>query len=145
MPRGWLALMMLVAVATAARADEKIRKSDLPAAVRAAVDAETRGATVKGYGRERENGQTFYEVETVLSGRTRDLLFDANGRLVEVEEEIAVSSAPAAVKSALESRGKLVRFEKVTRGARVTYEGVVEKKGKKTEVAVDADGKVLSK
>ena len=34
-----------------------------------------------------------------------------------------------------------MKLERVTKDARVTYEGVVDKSGRKSEVAVDADGK----
>ena len=84
--------------------------------------------------------QTFYEVETVRNGRTRDLLFDATGRLVEVEEAVPLDAVPRAVRTALEAQGAVISVESVTRGATVSYEGVVRKNGKRTEVALAADG-----
>ena len=72
-------------------------------------------------------------------------MFDATGHLIEVEEQIAIDSAPAAVTTALATRGKILRLESVTKGIRVTYEGVVEKNGKKIEVAVDGNGRLLKK
>ena len=104
-----------------------------------------KGATLKGLAKEVEGGKTFYEAETVVNGRTRDLLFDATGHLVEVEEETAIDAVPAAVKTALMARGKILRLETLTKGTSVTYEAQVEKNGKKSEVQVDADGKLLKK
>jgi uncharacterized membrane protein YkoI len=113
--------------------------------VRDAIQRETKDATVKGLAKETQGDATFYEAETEVNGHSRDLLFDASEKLVEVEEETAVDAAPGAVKAALEKRGKIVKLETVTKGGRVTYEGVVEKSGKKSEVAVDADGKQVNR
>jgi uncharacterized membrane protein YkoI len=137
-----LVVVAIVAAAPAVGAAErKIQMNDLPPAVRDAVQRETKDATLKGLAEETEAGKTFYEVETEANGHTRDLLYDASGKLVEVEEETDANAAPAAVKAALEKRGKIVKLETVTKGGRVAYEGVVEKRGKQFEVEVDADGR----
>jgi len=60
------------------------------------------------------------------------------------EENINTSDVPAEVQKAAETEaqgGKIVRWEK--EGA--NYEAVIEKKGKKWGVQIDANGKVLSK
>ena len=124
-------------------ADQKVQMKDLPAPVQKAVLEHTRAATVKGLSKEIEKGQTFYEAETIVNGHSRDLLFDAAGKLIEVEEEVSIDGVPAAVRSALEAHGKISRVESVTRGKTVTYEAQVEKNGKKTEVVVDVGGKRL--
>lgn len=122
-------------------ADQKLQMKDLPAAVQKGVTANLNDGTLKGLSKEVEGGKTIYEVETTLNGRTRDFLLDATGRLIELEDEMAMDVVPAAVKAALEAHGKIVKVESVTRGKVVTYEGTVEKDGKKSEVAVDANGK----
>lgn len=125
-------------------AEKKIQSKDLPPAVQKAVPAETKGAEIKGYNQETEKGKTFYEVETVLNGKSRDLLFDGSGALVEVEEEIALDSIPSAAKAAIQKRaanGKVNKVESVTRGQSVSYEAeITSKTGKRSEVAVQADG-----
>jgi uncharacterized membrane protein YkoI len=125
-------------------AEKKIQSKDLPPAVQKAVPAETKGAEIKGYNQETEKGKTFYEVETVLNGKSRDLLFDASGGLVEVEEEVALDSIPSAAKAAIEKRaasGKVDKVESVTKGQSVSYEAeITSKTGKRSEVAVKADG-----
>jgi uncharacterized membrane protein YkoI len=131
----------LVVVDRADGADQKLQMKDLPAAVQKGVMANLNGGTLKGLSKEVEGGKTTYEVETTLNGRTRDFLLDATGRLIELEDELAMDAVPAAVKTALETHGKIVKVESVTRGKVVTYEGTVEKDGKKSEVAVDANGK----
>jgi uncharacterized membrane protein YkoI len=123
-------------------AEKKIQRKDLPAAVQTAVQQEeSNGATVKNIVAEKEGGRTVYEVEMTVRGHTRDLLFDAGGTVIETEEEVSLDAVPAPVKAALEARGTVVKVEVVTKGANVTYEGQIEKNGKKSEVAVDAAGR----
>ena len=131
---------LAVAVIGLTAAEKKIQMKDLPAAVQKAVQQEeARGATVKSIVAEKEGGKTMYEVETMVSGRSRDLIFDATGKIVEVEEEVSIDAVPAPVKAALEAAGKVIKVETLTKGAKVTYEAQIEKNG--TEIAVDAAGK----
>jgi hypothetical protein len=125
--------------------ETKIQKKDLPAAVQKAMESEIQGATVKGYAKEVEEGKTFYEVETTKSGHARDLLYSPDGTLAELEEEVAMDTLPAAVKTALEGVGKLRMVEKVTEGSKTFYEGHYAKGSKKSEVKVTADGKPVTK
>ena len=119
---------------------------DLPAAVQNAVKKQTGGAQFRGFAQEVEKGKTFYEAETIVNGKSRDILFDGNGALVEVEEETTLDSIPAAAKGALEKAaagGKITKVETVTAGSKVKYEAAITKGRKKSEFAVGADGSVV--
>jgi hypothetical protein len=133
--------VLVLGTTTLVGAETKIQASDLPPAVQKAIRDATRGATIKGYAREVEGGKTMFEVETTVNGHSRDLLFDASGALVEIEEATRLDAVPAAVRTALEARGHVLTVEQVARGRIITYEATVEKNGKKSEVAVNADGK----
>ena len=126
-------------------AERKVQLKNLPPAVQKAIQEQTKGATVIGYVEEREDGKVSYEAETKVNGRTRDLLFDAAGTLIEVEEEVAPDTLPAAVQTALSTRGKVLKVEAVTKGSVVTYEAEVEKNGKKSEVVMDARGNAIDR
>jgi len=144
--RGLIASIALIAFACAADAAAQTppapKTANLPPAVKATVEAESKGAVVKGISREKEHGKTVYELETLVNGRTRDLMIDAAGKVYVVEEQLDVDKAPPAVKAALEARGKIVRLESVLENGRTRYEGRVQTKaGKKVTVEVDADGK----
>jgi hypothetical protein len=116
---------------------------DLPAAVQKTVTQETKIAKLRGLEKEIEHGKTYYEAETTVNGKSRDILIDPSGTIVEIEEGVTLESLPAAARSGLKhsaGTGKILRVESVTRGSVVSYEAVIERQGKKTEVSVNADG-----
>jgi uncharacterized membrane protein YkoI len=124
----------------------KLQLKDLPAAVRATVEAETKNATLKGLSKEKANGKTVFEVESLVNGRTRDLMIDANGKVYEVEEQLDADKAPPAVKAALEAKGQIVTLESVTTNGKTHYEGQLKTKaGKKVSLDLDPDGKPVKK
>ena len=139
---------MLVLLAISAASEErKIKRSELPPAVQATVTAQSRGSTVRGLSEEKQNGQTYYEAELEVSGHTKDVLIDAQGNVVEVEEEVSVEALPAAVREGLQTKaagGKLVKVESLTKqGKLVAYEAEVITQGKTSEIEVGPDGKPL--
>jgi uncharacterized membrane protein YkoI len=134
-------ILMTVALLAGA-AETKIKLADLPAPVQKTIQEQTKNAELKGLSKEVENGKTFYEVETIVNGKSRDLLVDPSGRIVELEEATTIESVPAAVKAALAPKGKILRIETVTKGNAVSYEAVVSNNGKKSEIAVEADGTI---
>jgi uncharacterized membrane protein YkoI len=141
-------MRFLCAVAIAAgsilAADKKVKLESLPPAVQAAVKEQTKNATLVGLAIEKEKGKTRYEVETKVNGKTRDLLLDQTGSVVETEEEVDLDSIPAEAKAAIQKRaagGNVSKVEKLTAGASVAYEAAIKTKaGKNIEYVVNADG-----
>jgi uncharacterized membrane protein YkoI len=131
---------------TSFAAETPVKMSDLPAAVQKTVQEQTKGAQVKGISKEVEKGKTQYEVETMVNGKSRDMIIDTKGAVVEVEEETTMDSIPAAAKGAIEKKaggGKITKVETLTKGQTVMYEAAITTKaGKKTEIQVGADGSV---
>jgi hypothetical protein len=127
--------------------EKKIKRSDLPPAVEKTVAAQSAGATVKGFSKENEKGQTYYEAEMIVNGHTKDIQIDTSGAIVEVEEQVAMDALPAEVKAGLQARagdGKLVKVETITKKDKlVAYEAQVTKGAKKLEVQVGPNGKPL--
>jgi hypothetical protein len=72
---------------------------------------------------------------------------DANGVVVEVEEQVALDSLPTAVRDGLQAKavkGKLIKVESITKHDKlVAYEAKVVTDGRKSEVQVGPDGKPL--
>src|SRR5260370_2108114 len=108
----------LLFAALAAAQEKKIKRSYLPPAVEKTVSAQSVGATIKGFSKENEKAQTYYEPQMIVNGHTKDVLIDINGAIVEVEEQVAMDALPADVKAALQARageGKLVKVETITK------------------------------
>lgn len=147
-PRCLVALAIGVSLASLAGAQEKkIKRSDLPAAVEKTVATQSQGATIRGFSEEKENGQTLYEAQMMINGHTKDVLMDGNGAIVEVEEQVAIDSLPAAVRDGLQAKagqGTITKVESLTKHDKlVAYEAQVKTTGKKSEVQVGPDGKPL--
>lgn len=123
--------------------ETRVQMKDLPGAVQKTVQEQTRTAKLKGLVKETEKGKTYYEAETIVNGKSRDILIDSTGAVVEVEEATTLKSIPEAARKAIQAQagsGKILRVESVTRDSVVSYEAAVQKAGKKSEVAVNADG-----
>lgn len=133
---------------TAVAQERKIERSQLPAAVERVVAAQSQGATIRGFSKETEHGQTFYEVEMTVSGHSKDVLMDPTGAVVEVEEEVAWDALPAAVQAGLTNTagaGKIGKVESITKQAKlVAYEAHVTVNGKGSEIQVGPDGRPLA-
>jgi len=142
------ALTVALFVPPALAQDKKLQKSDLPAAVQKTADEQSKGATVRGYSSEVEDGKLTYEVQLTINGRGRDVSIDANGVVLEVEDVVELSSLPAAVQDGLKKKagaGKILKVESLTKkGKLVAYEAQVLTGTKRSEVQVGPDGKPLA-
>jgi len=128
--------------------EHKIKRSDLPAVVEKTVAAQSEGATIRGFSTEKEHGQIFYEAALTVAGHTKDILIDAKGQVVEVEEEVVFDQLPAPVKTGLlakAAKGQIKKVESLTKhDTLVAYEAQVVTNGKRSEIQVGPDGKPLS-
>jgi len=154
----WTAPLLVLTCALASQAatqqtpsqenEKKLKRSELPAAVRKTVDQESQGATIRGYSSEMDDGQLVYEVEMRVHGHGRDVLIGADGSVLEIEEEVALDSVPATVKAGLvqlAGSGKITKVESLTkRGVLVAYEAQVRTGAKRSEIQVGPDGKALA-
>src|ERR1051325_1898616 len=128
--------------------ERPIKQADLPGPVAKTVADQSRGAVVRGLSRERENGKTYYEVELRVNGRSKDVLIDTAGTVVEVEEQVNLADLPPAVRTALETgagKGKIQVVESLSKqGKLVAYEAHILTGKKRSEVRVGPDGKPLA-
>ena len=126
-----------------------LKMESLPPSVQAAVKAQRINATILNISAVKANGRTGYEVEMTIDGKSRDVEFDANGKILEIEEDADLSSIPAAAKNAIQAQtGKatFVKVEKVTKGSGISYVAVLKSThGSNFELGVNAAGKLLFK
>ena len=142
-----LVVMVLFCLGLLAQ-EKKIVREQLPAAVQRTVAEQSKGATVRGFTKQVENGQTLYEAEVLLNGHTKDVLMNKDGEVVEIEEEVPFVSLSGSVKRGLQAKageGTLGKVESLTKnGKLVAYEAKVTTGNKKSEVQVGPDGKPLA-
>ncbi|SRR5216683_1301309 len=137
----------LLAVAAVAQ-EKKITGKDVPAAVISAFKTAYPNATIRGYAREKENGKVFYEIESREGTTTRDVLYNPDGTVAEIEESIAVTDLPAEVQQAMKEKfpkAAITKAERTTAGDKVSYEIVARQGKKRVTIEFDSSGKMLTK
>jgi uncharacterized membrane protein YkoI len=137
----------LVLTGSALAQEKKIKRSELPPAVEKVVVEQSKGATIRGFSEEKENGRTTYEVEMLLNGHSKDVQMDANGAVIEIEEQVDLHTVSTEVRAGLQAKagkGKITKVESITKKDKlVAYEAQVVTDGKKSEVQVGVDGEPL--
>ncbi len=128
--------------------EKKITKEDLPQAVLTAFEKAYPGATIKGLSKEVEKGTTVYEIESTDGKTHRDILYAADGAVMEIEEAIADGALPESVTAAAHKafpKGKILKAEKLIRQALTEYELVIAVGKEKREVVFTPDGTIVKK
>src|SRR5882762_7687863 len=138
----------LATLSTIQAQEKKLKREELPPAVVKTVAQQSKGAAIRGFSTELEDGKRLYEVELVVSGHGKDISMDEQGNIVEVEEEASIESLPASVKDGLTKAagsGTVGQVESITKnGKLVAYEAVVKTGTKRSEIQVGPDGKKLA-
>jgi len=144
-----LSLIAGLAVLTTAQAQEKkLKREELPPAVEITVSEQSQGATIKGFSTELDKGKKLYEVELTVNGHHKDISMDKDGKIVEVEEEVAMDSLSPEVKAGLTKAagsGTITIVESLRKGGKlVAYEASVKNGTKHSEVQVGPNGEKLA-
>ncbi len=145
-----LALLALAAVSTPAQ-ERRVQMKNLPPAVQKAVQEQSQGARLRGLSKEVADGKTVYEAELLVSGHKKDVLLDADGNVLEVEEQVTRDSLPEPVKTALAKaagKSRVLLIESITtfgaKGGQLTaYEAHIRKGVRVVEVKFAPDGRLL--
>jgi uncharacterized membrane protein YkoI len=142
-----VAVLAMFCTVSAFGQEKKLKKSDLPVAVQKTADEQSKGATVRGYGQETEDGKVAYEVQLMVNGHSKDITMDPQGNVMEIEEEVDMKSLPAEVREGLQKQaGKATvgKVESLTKhGSLVAYEAQVREGKKHSEIQIGPDGKAL--
>ena len=133
--------LMPILLASPARAQERtVSAAQVPAAVRDAVTRAYPSAHVTKWTTEVEHGSRSYEAETVDGTTHRDMVINADGRITEVETQLAVEQLPAPVRTAATANHAQVdRAEIVVAGRDTTYE--IKIRGRRGELRLRPDGR----
>ena len=139
-----LAPLFAASAATTRGDEKKVEPSQLPAAIRATLDAHYPGAKIRGSSQETEKGVTVYEVEMTYHGSKIDVNLTPKGVIVVTETEI--DALPVAIVNSLlatHGKAKIVKAESIAKGGALTYEVLIESMGKRSEIVFTPGGKVI--
>lgn len=121
-------------------------EAKLPTAILKAFQQSYPNATIKGSAKETENGKTVWEVESIENNLTRDLIYNPDGTVVEIEEQVTIDSLPAAVSAAVKTqypKATITKAEKMTIGATIQYE-LTLKGAPKGSIELTPEGKPVT-
>jgi hypothetical protein len=142
-----LTAAILFAIPNFSFAEHRISKSDLPVVVSRTADAQSDGAIVVGYAKDVEKGKTEYEVQLMVDGHTKDVTIDAQGNILEVEEQVLQSALAANVLNGLRAqagKGSIKKVESLMKHDKiVAYEAQVVAGKRHWEIQVGPDGQKL--
>jgi uncharacterized membrane protein YkoI len=143
----FVALLLLGCLTARADDDEEVPLNKLPKAVTDAVKKRFPKAKLISAEKQKEDGKTLYEVSIEVGQTEIEVTLTPEGKIIEIEKEIAVKDLPKAVKATLGKKYPKSTIEsaaEITRGKVVTYGVEIVTKDKKTiEVELDPKGKVL--
>jgi hypothetical protein len=130
--------------------DEDVSMDKVPQAVKDTLKQYASESNVKKVEKSDEDGVEAFEFDITQGTHSYELAITPDGKFNGTEEDVQLSDMPEAAQAALKAQagddGKLSGFEKaVDKNNKTTYEADIKKNGKKFEVAVDADGTVVSK
>ena len=142
------AVSVLGLPAMAQEKEKKITAKEVPAVVIKNFKRAYPKAIIRGYASETENGKQYYEIESQERTTRRDVLYNPDGTVAEVEESIDPNSLPTAALQAIRQkypRAVITLAEKTMAGDKVTYEVSAREGRKRFTMEFDSDGKVLPK
>ncbi len=138
----------LTADGKVAEVEEEMKLQELPASVQATVRTQSQGARILGYSKEKKDGADVYELELKAKGRHKDITISADGAIVAVEDEVLLSSLPAAARAAIQQKAgkdKIRMVESVTKGGAFAYfEAQIKTPDATLEIKVNPAGELVN-
>jgi uncharacterized membrane protein YkoI len=141
-----VALPMILGQANAG--GKELNKGQVPKAVIDAFEKAFPNAKPSEFETETFEGKTAYEVEYKENGKEYELLYSADGILVQKEEEIDGKSLPEPVAQAIKKahpKAEIKEVEKIMKpdGTLTGYEVEIKTQGNEIELELDMNGNIL--
>ena len=137
--------------------EEKLKISQLPAAVVEAIKINCSGCSIDKATREIENGVTVYDIE--FKRRQGEIALAGDGSVIDRETAVELKDVPEAVADAIRKGAPGAKIKQVAKGEiraelkdgkiikldspRYVYEAELEKENQVAEIEVSSDGKVI--
>jgi hypothetical protein len=143
-----LSIGMSACVSAGEEKEETVSMDKVPQAVKDTLKQYASESDVKTVEKGDQDGTQVYEFDITQGKHSFEVAIAPDGTFMGTEEDVQLTDMPGAAQAALKAQAgdsKMSGFEKaVDKNHKTTYEANIEKGGKKSEVAVDADGKVVS-
>lgn len=141
-----LAFLLIFGQANASEKDDG--KPQVPKVVIEALEKAYPEAKDVEFEKEMLDGKVVYEAEFKLNNSEYEVLFDADGRMLQIEETLDVKALPEPLIQAISKaypNATIEDAEKVTKPDETfsVYEVEIKNEGKKIELELDASGKIL--
>lgn len=147
-----LTAVLITAFPVAAFAGEakevQITMDQVPATVQKAVAALASKTEIKNIEASDAEDTKVFEFDIEKNGKKSELAFRPDGRLFSTEEEIPLAEVPEAVRKTIAQKSRKAQAgipEKIVQEGRVSYEIVIERKGKKIEYTISPAGKITDR
>jgi len=127
---------------------EKIALDKAPKLVQETILKEAGENEVKEIVKITRGDKTVYEAEWKEKGKSVEIVVSPDGKIVSVTKQIAIDDVPKAVKETIlkEAGSNTIKdVEVITKGDKTTYKTGWVDNGKKVDLRVAPDGKVISK
>ncbi|SNX58804.1 Putative beta-lactamase-inhibitor-like, PepSY-like [Nitrosomonas ureae] len=128
--------------------ENEVSKDQVPKTVLEAFEKSYPNAKEVEFEQGMIEGKTVYEIEYKENGREYEIMYDADGEILQKEESIDMETLPEPVAQAIAKaypKATLEEAEKVMNpdGTVTGYEVEIMSEGKKFELQVDTYGKIL--
>lgn len=139
---------LLIAFSQANASEEDVSKHQVPKAILEAFEKAYPNAQEVEFEKKIVAGKAVYEVEYTENGREYEILYDSDGVILQMEETLDVKALPEPIVQAISKaypKATIEDAEKVMKpdGTVIVYEVEIKAEGKKLELELDANGKIL--
>ena len=141
-------ITFLIAFGQASASEKEVNKHQVPKAVLEAFEKAYPNAKEVEFEKEMIEGKAVYEVEYTENGREYEILYDSDGMILQMEETLDVKALPESIVQAISKaypKATIEDAEKVMKpdGTVTIYEVEIKTEGKKLELELDINGKIL--
>ena len=138
-------MMMLVLAACGTSGTNTVAQRDaIPNAVTATAKQMAGATPIDRIVKEHEDGEIVYEATWHVDGLEREATINAAGKLIDLEEEVAVAQVPEPVRATATAKLAVNSGIKFVKHSSGNWEAEVVVDGREREVVVAPDGKVLA-
>lgn len=138
----WMLMMLLTACGTTGT-NATAQRDAIPNAVSATAKRLAGETPIERIVKEHEEGAIVYEATWHVDGLEREATIAGDGRLIDLEEELAGTAVPEPVRVTATAKLAVASGIKFVKHSSGNWEAEVVVDGKEREVVVAPDGKVL--